>query len=183
MELVTHWLKRGLTPPYVACDTRVSTNVEVPPMARGNGTDSATAEAPAKKELTPEEQEKRKQRRQLRSYIVVPMPANMKSIFEAEAQQAEKPAGVFIRDLLAGQRGIEIPVSVSTPRRKYATDEEREAAQKTRRETRSNTMKALFAQFNALKAQGLSVEQATAQAAANVADGTPVPETAVPAAA
>jgi len=90
---------------------------------------------------------------------------------------------VFIRDLLASQRGIEIPVSVSTPRRKYATDEEREAAQKTRRETRSNTMKALFAQFNALKASGLSVEQATAQAAANVASGAPVPETAVPATA
>lgn len=156
-------------------------------MARGNGTDSAgaegataTAEAPTT-ELTPEEQAKleakreaRKARRAQRSYVLVPMPSNMKAVFEDEAKTAEKPLGIYVRDFLAGQRGIEIPVSVTTRRQKYASDEEREAAKKARRESRSNTMKGLMATFNLLTKSGISAEQATAVAAAALTSGRPI---------
>lgn len=143
--------------------------------ADGADASNATTEATA---LTPEEQAKldqkraaRKARRQNRSYVVVPMPQNMKALFEEEAKVADKTVGAHVRDFLAGIKGIEIPVTVSTPRRKYATDEERDAAKKQRRESRSGTMKGLMHAFQALVKSGVSAEQATAIAAAAMASG------------
>lgn len=148
-------------------------------MARGTGNEATVAEAEApKQELTAEEQakadakkEQRKARRAQRTYVVVPMPANLKSVFEEEAKNADKAIGPYVRDFLAQVKGIEIPVTVTTRRVKYANDEERDAAKKARRESRSSTMKALLAHFNQLTKGGMSAEQATAQAAANVANG------------
>lgn len=117
----------------------------------------------------------RKARRALRSYVVVPMPADMKARFETDAKTADKPIGPFVRDFLAQTLGIEIPVTTTTRRVKYATDTERDAAKVARRQERSGTMKALMAQFRALTKGGMSPEQAVLAASQNVASGTPVP--------
>lgn len=145
-------------------------------MLEAEPSSDAVATEPAA--LTPEEtakleakKEARKQRRALRSYVNVPMPANLKTAFETEATAADKPLGVYIRDFLAQQKGIEIPVTVATRRQKYANDEERDAAKKTRREARSSLMKGLMAEFNKLVAGGASADEAVAAAAAAMASG------------
>lgn len=141
-----------------------------------------TGEAASDTPLTPEQQAAadkkkadRKARRALRSYVVVPMPAEMKAKFEEDAKTADKPIGPFVRDYLAAQLGIVIPVTVSTRRVKYESDEARDAAKVARRQERSGTMKALMAQFRALTKGGMSPEQAVQAASANVANGVPVP--------
>jgi hypothetical protein len=146
-------------------------------------TDNATAAPSNETPLSPEDQVKadakkaaRKARRAQRSYIVVPMPANLKQIFQDEANAADKPIGPFVRDFLAQSKGVEIPVTVSTRRVKYANDEERDNARRARRESRSSTMKNLMSEFRKLQASGLSPEEATARAAANVASGNLTPE-------
>lgn len=114
--------------------------------------------------------------RAARLYIVVPMPANMKDRFEADAKTADKPVGPYVRDFLAQTLGIEIPVTETTRRSKYASDVERKDAQAKRNADRSSTMKNLMAAYrNALKA-GLDPSAAASQAAANVASGAPTEE-------
>ena len=161
-------------------------------MARGQSSDNGTSDGTdvdgataTATQLTPEEQAKldakreaRKQRRAQRSYVLVPMPAAMKTKVDEDAKAASKPNGVYLRDLLAGQWGIEIPVTTTTRRQKYASDEERDAAKKARRESRSNTMKGLMAAFNQLTKSGLAPEQATALAGAVVATGKPLEQVA-----
>lgn len=159
-------------------------------MARG--TDNATApegtaptDAPATDAapLSAEDQAKldakkaaRKARRAQRAYIVVPMPPNLKEVIQGKANGSDKPIGTYVRDFLAQAEGIEIPVTATTRRVKYANDEERDAARKSRRESRSSTMKNLMAEFRKLTAGGMSPEQATAAAAANVQNGVETPE-------
>jgi hypothetical protein len=162
-------------------------------MARGNGSATDTADATnaatgtetggGVTELSAEDQAKldakraqRKARRAQRSYVVVPMPPNLKDALQADATAKDQTIGPFVRDLLASMKGIEIPVTVSTRRVKYGSDEERDAARKARRESRSFTMKNLMAEFRKLTASGLSPEEATARAASNVAGGISTPE-------
>lgn len=159
-------------------------------MARGEATtqapEGAATETPADATpLTPEQQAEadnkkaqRKARRALRSYVVVPMPQVLKSVFEAEAKAADKPIGPFVRDFLAQIKNIEIPVTQTVRRQKYATDEEREAAKKARRESRSTTMKGLMHTFQTLQKAGVSPEQATAIAGAVMATGKSVEDVA-----
>lgn len=159
-------------------------------MARGTDNATATAdgaqvegEAQATTELSPEEaakaeqkREARKARRAQRSYVVVPMPANLKELLQNEANGKDQPIGPYVRDLIAGLKGVEIPVTTSTRRVKYASDEERDAARKARRESRSSTMKNLMEEFRKLTKSGLSPEEATARAASNVASGNLTPD-------
>lgn len=163
-----------------AATAEAPTPTDAPGLDTGaSGGEGAPADATP---LTPEQQAAadkkkadRKARRSLRSYVVVPMPGNMKALFEEQAKGADKPIGPFVRDYLAAQMGIEIPVTVSTRRVKYATDEERDAAKLSRRQERSGTMKALMAQFRALTKRGMTPEQAVLAASANVANGVPAP--------
>jgi len=130
-------------------------------MARGNGT--ANAEGAVNEAGTGEDADKK---RGSRSYIVVPLPPDLKSRFESEAEAADLPAGPYVRNLLAKLLGIELPPAAITARRsKYASDEERKAAQKQRNQNRSATMRDLFALFKAAQASGLSPEEAAQRAA------------------
>lgn len=162
-------------------------------MARGTASDTAPADSAtegegvtsAQAEMSPEEAAKleerkaaRKARRAQRSYVVVPMPANLKEILQGEANGKDQPIGPYVRDLIAQLKGVEIPVTTATRRVKYANDEERDAARKARRESRSSTMKNLMNEFRKLTASGLSPEEATARAAANVASGNLTPDAA-----
>lgn len=81
-----------------------------------------------------------------RSYIVVPMPSNMREMIVAEAKAADKPVGPYLRDWIAAQRGIELPATVTTRRSKYTSEEERKAAQKERNKSRSELIKQLLQQ-------------------------------------
>lgn len=140
------------------------------------GTNPEGALTPEAQAAADQKKAARKARRSQRSYVVVPMPPNMKALFEEQAKAADKAVGPQVRDYLAAQLGIEIPVTVSTRRVKYATDEERDAAKTARRQDRSSTMKALMAQFRALTKGGMSAEQAVLAASQNVATGAPAPE-------
>jgi hypothetical protein len=114
-----------------------------------------------------------------RSYIVVPVPPDVKSRFESEAKAADnKPVGPYVRDLLFGFLGIPIPETTTTRHSKYASKEEREAAQKDRNKSRSQTMKALMKAFRDAQAAGVSKEEA-AELAGRMVAGT-APTTAEP---
>lgn len=157
-------------------------------MAQGKGTAGAVAEAPADgatgEAANGTTAEAKTNSRPNRSYIVVPVPADLKTRFEEEAKAADVPVGPYVRNLLAKFLGIEIPVSASTRRSKYASDEERKAAQTTRNQTRSATMRNLMAAFRDMQAKGISPEEAARLASAQVitaAGGTaPAAETPQP---
>jgi len=108
-----------------------------------------------------------------RSYIVVPVPPEVKSRFEDEAKAADKPVGPYVRDQLFGFLGIPIPITTVTRRSKYASAEEREAAQKERHKNRSATMRDLMKAFREAQAKGLSGDAAVQAASQAVAGGTP----------
>lgn len=133
-------------------------------MAQGKGS-NATSEAPAE---GAGEASGKANSRPNRSYIVVPVPADLKARFEEEAKTKDVPVGPYVRDLLAGFLGITIPATVSTRRSKYASDEERKAAQKARTQSRSNTMRSLMAAFREMQQKGVSPEEAARLASAQV---------------
>lgn len=140
-------------------------------MARGNG--AATADGQATTEGQQGEQQNGSgNSRANRSYIVVPLPADLKERFENEAKTADKPVGPYVRDMLAQFLGIEIPATVSTRRSKYANDEERKAAQAERTKSRSQTMRNLMAQFREFQAKGIPADEAARLAAAQQASAT-----------
>lgn len=122
-------------------------------------TDGTTGEAPKAKRNRPD-----------RSYVVVPLPADLKARFEEEAKTADVPVGPYVRNLLARFLGIEIPVTTTARRSKYATDEERKNAQKARNQNRSSTMRDLMAAFRKAQASGKSPEEAAAEASAAILD-------------
>lgn len=129
-------------------------------MARGNGTAESTPEGATATEpkVRPD-----------RSYIVVPVPAELKSRFEEEAKTADMPVGPYVRNMLAKFLGIEIPVTATARRSKYGSDEERKAAQKARNQNRSGTMRDLMAAFREAQASGKSPEEAAQLASAKIA--------------
>lgn len=153
-------------------------------MARGNGnaTQDATdanANAPAdgSEGVTDGSNEggteSPKAKRSSRTYIVVPMPPDLKARFESEAEAADMPAGPYVlRNIIAKFLGIEIPVQTTARRSKYSSDDERKEAQKARAQSRSATMKNLMAEFRRLQASGVSADEAVARASAAVASGS-----------
>lgn len=138
-------------------------------MAKGNGTATQDANATGSESNADGTTEAP---RKARSYIVVPMPPELKERFEAEAKAADQPVGPYVlRSVIAKQLGIDIPVTTIARRSKYASDDERKAAQKARNQSRSETMRALMANFKALQAKGVSAEDAVKQASELVASG------------
>lgn len=109
------------------------------------------------------------QPRSNRSYIVVPLPKEIKERFEAEAEAQDKPVGPYVARLLADAVGFEIPATVRAGRRKYPDtpegQEARKAAQKARNQDRSATMRDLMKRFREAQARGLSPEEAAQEAA------------------
>lgn len=130
------------------------------------GTENGTAEGA----VATAETEKRD-----RSYIVVPLPADVKTRFEGEAKAADSPVGPYVRNLLFGFLGIPVPVGTTARRSKYASAEDRDKAQKARNQTRSQTMRTLMAQFRKAQAAGMTDEEAAAAAGHAVAAGVPEP--------
>jgi hypothetical protein len=114
--------------------------------------------------------------RTARSYIVVPLPPDLKTRFQEEAKVADKDVGPYVRDLLAQFLGIEIPVTAVSRRSKYASDDERKAAQKTRNQSRAATMKDLMNRYKAALAAGKSAEEAVNESIQSATTGTPAPE-------
>lgn len=146
-------------------------------MAKGNGTAVADGEAVATGDGTGEPA-KAKKARPDRSYIVVPVPQDLKARFESEAKTADVPVGPYVRNLLARFLGIEIPVSITARRSKYENDDQRKAAQKARNQNRSGTMRDLMKAFREAQASGKSPEEAAAiasQAIANLLANGPSP--------
>lgn len=109
------------------------------------------------------------QTRSGRSYIVVPLPENVKQMFTEEAKAADVPVGPYVARQLAQFRGFELPVITASRRRKYANAEEAAAAQKAARQERSSLMKQLLAEHKArmLAAGANGTAGAAAGAAAN----------------
>lgn len=134
-------------------------------MARSNGSTATDAEGTDQTSGTDAEGGTTKAKPN-RLYIVVPMTAEMKSLFESEATEAKVSVGPFVRNWIAQQRGLEIPVVTTARRSKYANDEERKAAQTARNATRSGTMKDLMAAYKKLLESGVGPEQAAQMAAA-----------------
>lgn len=95
--------------------------------------------------------------------IMVGMPFEMKELLKAAADKAEnedgstgQPVAEFVRDLLADHLGYTIPQRTSKRVRRYASEEEKKAAQKARGKERRATIKnllALYKQDPALKAR------------------------------
>ena len=129
-------------------------------MARGATAEAEQATATEGEQQDGEQKPKRAANPN-RSYIVVPMPPNMKKLFEDEA--GDKAVGPYVRDLLAQQRGIEIPKTEVSRRHKYANEEEKKAALKAQRKSRSDLIKQLMAEHRAKTAaqngQTAGVEQ------------------------
>lgn len=141
-------------------------------MAQGkSATATATAEAPTDGTTGEGAATPKANARPNRSYIVMPLPADLKARFEEEAKVKDVPVGPYVRDLLAGYMGITIPATVSTRRSKYASDEERKAAQTQRNQSRSQTMRNLMAQFREMQKNGVSAEDAARLASAAVISG------------
>lgn len=132
-------------------------------MAQGKG-NAATVDATASDGAGTDEgaptETKQKKARPNRSYVVVPMPGDLKARFENEAKAADKPVGPYVLGLLAQSLGIEIPVTVTARRSKYNSDEERKAAQKARNQNRSATMRDLMAAFRDAQKAGANPEEA-----------------------
>lgn len=143
-------------------------------MAKGNGTAGAAEQGTAES-TGAEGTDAKANSRPNRSYIVVPVPADLKTRFEEEAKAADVPVGPYVRNLLAKFLGIEIPVTASTRRSKYASDEERKAAQTARAQSRSATMRNLMTAFREMQKNGVSPEDAARLASASVIAGAGAP--------
>lgn len=97
-------------------------------------------------------------------YINFPKDSPLWERLESEATAAGKTPRQLVFELLAGRYGVEVPATVATaPRKKYASDEERAAAQKAARKDRNELIKQLLAEHAAKQAQ---LAQASAQATA-----------------
>lgn len=140
-------------------------------MAKGNGTAVVDGQATDATGATATGTEgATKKARPDRSYIVVPVPADLKTRFEDEAKAADVPVGPYVRNLLAKFLGIEIPVSTTARRSKYENDDQRKAAQKERNQSRSGTMRDLMKAFREAQASGKSPEEAAQIASAAIAN-------------
>lgn len=150
-------------------------------MAR-NQTSTAEAESTNESAAATNEGETPAKSRPSRLYIVVPMPSNLKERLEADAKTAEKAAGPYVRDFLAQQLGVTIEVTETARRSKYASDDERKAAQAKRNTDRSATMKLLMATFRKALKDGVDPGVAAQLAAAQAVTGPGVEAEAEPAA-
>lgn len=106
-----------------------------------------------------------------RIFIMVTMPKDLFDAIDADAKARNVGRATYARELLADKYGITLPESGTTARRKYETDEERDAARKTANELRQHLQARLMIvhrmKVNAL-AKGLPIDEAAFEAAAEV---------------
>ena len=70
-----------------------------------------------------------------------------KSLVEAEAKASNVPVGAFVRSLIAERHGYTLPPTQQGRARKYATAEERVAAQRAKQAERNALIKQLLAEY------------------------------------
>lgn len=91
--------------------------------------------------------------RNARTNVAVPMPMFLRMQFEKEAKAEEKQLGPYVRDRLAELLGITLPEITVQRKRKYASEEERKAAQKAAALKRKEEVKAALAEYRARRAE------------------------------
>lgn len=91
-------------------------------------------------------------------YISTPEVLRLK--IEEEAGKVNKTPRVFVRDLLAEKWGLTLPEPRT--RSSYATKEEREAAQLSKRKARADLIKQLLAEHRAKQQAGTATVQSNA---------------------
>lgn len=80
--------------------------------------------------------------------IMVTATPEFKAAVKAAAEKADKSLSAWVRDLIATTIGYTGPMSKETKRvRKYASEEERAAAQKSRNKQRRDVIKALLEKY------------------------------------
>lgn len=85
--------------------------------------------------------------------VAVLMPPGLKDAIKEHAESKGKSSMEYVRELIAADLGYELPAAASRTRTsKYATAEEREAAQKAKAKERRDLVKDLLAKHRA--AQG-----------------------------
>ncbi len=104
-------------------------------MEQGNETeDNATEQLRALVETNPNE----------RTSVMVTMPASMKLRLVELSEEKDVTLAKFVREMLADAIDFDLPDVVRTRARKYKTEDERKAAQKSRNNERKNLINALL---------------------------------------
>ena len=81
--------------------------------------------------------------------IIFTVPMELKEKVEAAAKGENKPVGAYVRAKIAELFGYELPATQHGRARKYATVEERVAAQKEKQNERNALIKKLLAEYRA----------------------------------
>jgi len=84
--------------------------------------------------------------------IIFTMPMELKTKIEEAAKADNKPVGAYVRSRIADLFGYELPATQHGRARKYATVEERIAAQKAKQQERNELIKKLLAEYRTQKA-------------------------------
>lgn len=95
------------------------------------------------------------------------MPAGLKAKIEEAAEADDLPSAALVRNIVAEHFGYELPVITrGGARKKYASDEEREAARKTKAKGRRNLIRNLLEAYakGQIQIPGLDAQVAAAEA-------------------
>lgn len=114
-----------------------------------------TATAPSENGTAPAQDEKRQV-----AGLYISTPEVLRTKIEEEAGKVNKTPRVFVRDLLANMWGLTLPEPRT--RSSYATPEEREAAQLSKRKARADLIKQLLAEHRAKQQAGTATVQSNA---------------------
>lgn len=94
-----------------------------------------------------------------RRYVAITLTDALRDAIEAKAKAEDTTPGLLCRKIVADALGVTIDVDRAAPR-KYATEEERKAAQKAQRQERNALIKQLLAAHKAAQAKGEPVTEA-----------------------
>ncbi len=108
-------------------------------------TDTAPATEAAPAEGTTEAKPKRERKI---NGVYVSTPDQLRAALEAEATEKQTSVATLVRDMLAAHFNITLP-DAPAPRRKYASDEERKAAQTQARKDKQALVKKLLQEYQA----------------------------------
>lgn len=86
---------------------------------------------------------------ELKANVMIQVPVSLKVALEQYCEVAKVPVSGFIRKLVADAIDYKLPATSVGRSRKYATPEERMAAQKTREKQRKALVKQLLAKYSA----------------------------------
>lgn len=79
--------------------------------------------------------------------IMIQVPKVLADAIERESGEKHVPKSRWVREFLAEGLGVELPVGTRSRVKKYATAEEREAAQKARAKTQRDVFQKLMQQY------------------------------------